>query len=80
MYRRIWTATAFLALGCGSVSLKQRVANSAASHWHCSAENIKVEQVDGDTYRATGCDHEADYSCESAASASDKECERVSGM
>jgi len=79
MKRSAWIIAGLLVIGCGSTSLKERVTNSAADHWHCPAANVKVEQVDTDTYRASGCDHEADYSCESVTSGSDKECERVSG-
>ncbi len=68
------------AMGCGSASLDQKVSHSAAEHWHCPVNQIKVEKLDGDTYRASGCDHQADYACESVGSSSDRECNRVSGM
>ena len=71
---------ALLTAGCGSASLEQRVTKSAAEHWQCPVAMVKVEKVDTDTYRAHGCDREEDYSCAAAASNSDKECERVSGI
>jgi hypothetical protein len=70
---------ALAALGCGSGSLENKIAGSAASHWHCSAADVKVVKLDGDTYRARGCDHEADYACEAVSSSSEKTCDRVSG-
>ena len=76
----VWFILGLMVFGCGSTDLKQRVATDAAEHWKCQASKIKVEQLDENTYRARGCEHEADYSCASEASATDKECERVSGM
>jgi hypothetical protein len=80
MINRVFAVVALVAIGCASASLEDKVAASAASHWHCSTGDIKVVKLDGDTYRARGCDHEADYACEAVNSSSDKECDRVSGM
>jgi hypothetical protein len=79
---KIWSmaTVALLAFGCGSSGVEQKIAKSAADHWSCSADSITVKKLDGDTYRASGCDHEADYACESVSSSSDRECDRVSGM
>jgi hypothetical protein len=80
MRNRLAIALGLLAVGCGSASLEQKIVTSAAEHWHCPAEQIRVQKLDADTYRASGCDHESDYACESVSSSSDKECDRVSGM
>ncbi len=69
-----------LLLGCGSASLDQKVARNAADRWNCPVDQVKVEKLDGNTYRAHGCDREADYACQSVSGSSAQECDRVSGM
>jgi hypothetical protein len=65
-------------VGCGSSGANQRLVHMASQHWECPSGKIEVEQIDGETYRVAGCEHEATYACNS--SSSNQACTRVSGF
>ncbi len=75
MAKFIGLAMTLAIAGCGGSSPQQKIVHNASSHWSCPAEQIRVDKLDGETYRAAGCDHEAAYSCRNSS-----DCTRVSGF
>jgi len=65
-------------VGCGSSGANQSLVQMASNHWECPSSKIEVRQIDGETYRVAGCEHEATYACNS--SSSNKACTKVSGF
>jgi hypothetical protein len=57
----------------------QTVIHHASTAWKCSPRDIHVEQLDSETFRAEGCERQADYSCPTNGGNDHSRCERVSG-
>lgn len=56
------TCAAILA-GCMASTPSSVVATRAAHDFHCDEDDIKVENIGGKSYAATGCGHERTYDC-----------------
>ena len=79
MTTRMMIVLGFVALGCGGSSTSQTVIHHASTAWKCPAGDIRVERLDSETYRAEGCERQADYSCPTNGGNNRANCERVSG-
>lgn len=66
--------------GCGGAESNQKLVQITSHQWECPAEKINVEALKGDTYRVSGCNHEAAFSCRDRANGGSVDCTRVSGF
>lgn len=67
------------AVGCGG-SNQQKLVTMASSRWECPSSHIRVEKIEGETFRVLGCEHEATYECRDRSNGAGESCTRVSGF
>lgn len=67
-------------VGCGGANGSQKLVQITSREWECPAEQINVQSLKGDTYRVSGCDHEAAFSCHDRPNGGSVDCTRVSGF
>ncbi len=72
---------AAFATGCFSTSVNPEVIQTkAASDFECTAEKVKVSQINDNNWKAKGCGKKATYICSGSNFMSDGTCMREGAM